>query len=60
NIFAPYYWFIDPNARGFLLQFQNHYSPSKPYYGHAEFMLDWFLKGILSCFIMKTTLVPLK
>ncbi|WQY45900.1 hypothetical protein KVM14_03485 [Helicobacter pylori] len=42
NIFAPYYWFIDPNARGFLLQFQNHYSPSKPYYGHAEFMLDWF------------------
>ncbi len=42
NVFAPYYWFIDPNARGFLLQFQNHYSPLKPYYGHAEFMLDWF------------------
>nr|WP_104747629.1 hypothetical protein [Helicobacter cetorum] len=42
NVFAPYYWFIDPNARGFLLQYQSHYSPLKSYYGHAEFMLDWF------------------
>lgn len=42
NVFAPYYWFIDPNARGFLVQYKPVYKPEKPAYLEGEFMLDWF------------------
>ncbi|WP_104706581.1 hypothetical protein [Helicobacter bizzozeronii] len=49
NVFAPYYWFIDPNARGFLVQYKPIYKPEKPAYLEAEFMLDWFGGNCYTC-----------
>ncbi|BCD47603.1 hypothetical protein [Helicobacter suis] len=42
NVFAPYYWFIDPNARGFLVQYKPIKDPYKSTSLEGEFMLDWF------------------
>ncbi|BCZ19049.1 hypothetical protein NHP190012_06910 [Helicobacter sp. NHP19-012] len=49
NVFAPYYWFIDPNARGFLLQYRPPKNPYKSTHLEAEFMLDWFGGNCYTC-----------
>ncbi|WP_104637445.1 hypothetical protein [Helicobacter felis] len=49
NVFSPYYWFIDPNARGFLLQYNPPNNPYKDTHVEAEFLLDWFGGNCYTC-----------
>ncbi len=56
NVFAPYYWFSDPNARGFLVQYKPPSDPYKNTHIEAEFLLDWFGGNCYTCKYGRNTL----